>query len=91
MELQTPQFFAEGGVGKIYVAKWRQTYVAVKKLKQEYHQKDYIEEFIREYKILEKLRHPNIVTFMGFCNEDSNYCIVQEFCVNKSLFSVIQT
>jgi predicted Ser/Thr protein kinase len=36
-ELKNPVEIAEGGFGKIYIAKWRETYVAVKVLKSEFH------------------------------------------------------
>lgn len=38
---------------------------------------------------MQKLRHPNIVTFMGFCKREPNLAIVLEFCENLSLFNLL--
>lgn len=73
----------------IYKAKWRETLVAVKVLKSELLNEATIKDFLYEYKAMEALRHPNIVTFMGACTKFPNLAIVLEFCPNKSLWSLL--
>lgn len=39
-----------------------------------------IERFVREIRLLARLRHPNLILFMGYCIAPE-LCIVQEFMV----------
>src|SRR5690349_10083737 len=75
----------EGAFGEI----WRGTLwsfeVAIKTLKR-VKESDFIA-FRQEADILSKLRHPNIVTFLGACFEKPNVCIVTEFL--KQVFSAV--
>lgn len=63
--------------------------MAVKVLKSEFHNEPSLNDFYRECAVMEKLRHPNIVQFMGACFDKPNYAIVLEFCANMSLFSLM--
>jgi len=39
--------------------------------------------------VLRKLRHPNIVLYMGYCSHPSNFCIITEFLANGSLWDIL--
>lgn len=39
--------------------------------------------------MMESLRHPNIVLFMGACTQLPNLAIVLEYCANKSLWNLL--
>ncbi|KAJ0101955.1 hypothetical protein Patl1_05946 [Pistacia atlantica] len=66
------------------------TDVAVKILvEQEFHA-DRFEEFLREVAIMKRLRHPNIVLFMGAVTQPPNLSIVTEYLSRGSLFNLLQ-
>ncbi len=46
-------------------------------------------EFMVEMKLMSKLRHPNIVTFLGACIHNPNLAIVLEFMAGGSLYRAI--
>jgi predicted secreted protein len=54
---------AEGSFGVVFGGKYRGSLVAIKKMKRD----EEGEEFKHEVKMLNSLRHPNIVLFMGAC------------------------
>lgn len=47
------------------------------------------ERFISEVRILARLRHPNLILFMGYCTKP-DLCIVSEYLNKGSLFSVLR-
>ena len=59
---------------------FRETDVAVKRLKIVEIKEENLKEFKREVHTLTKLRHPNLVLFMGAACDKTNVCIVTEFC-----------
>ncbi|XP_031264331.1 serine/threonine-protein kinase CTR1-like isoform X2 [Pistacia vera] len=80
----------EGSYGTVHHAKWRNSDVAVKILvEQEFHA-DRFEEFLREVAIMKRLRHPNIVLFMGAVTQPPNLSIVTEYLSRGSLFNLLQ-
>jgi mitogen-activated protein kinase kinase kinase 9 len=89
-DITTVKPISEGGFGLIYKARWRESTVAVKLLKQEFMKEDTIKDFLNECYAMESLRHPNIVMFLGACTKYPNLAIVLEYCSNKSLWSVLQ-
>jgi serine/threonine protein kinase len=48
-----------------------------------------VERFIAEVKILARLRHPNLILFMGFCTAPE-LCIISEYMNRGSLFSLLR-
>jgi len=38
---------------------------------------------------MRKIRHPNIITFMGFCAEKPDICIITEFMSRGSLYDIL--
>ena len=46
--------------------------------------------FLAECKVMEVLRHPNIVLFLGACIKPPNLGLVLEYCNKGSLWSVLQ-
>uniref|UniRef100_A0A1D1Y9N9 RING-type E3 ubiquitin transferase n=1 Tax=Anthurium amnicola TaxID=1678845 RepID=A0A1D1Y9N9_9ARAE len=72
----------EGGYGSVYKGFLRHTTVAVKKLDCQSMQG--LPEFYQEVDILTKVRHPNLVNFIGACSFPEP-CLVYEFLPNGSL------
>ncbi|KAK9196832.1 hypothetical protein WN943_004965 [Citrus x changshan-huyou] len=68
-----------GSFGTVHHADWHGSDVAVKILmEQEFHAERF-KEFLREVAIMKRLRHPNIVLFMGAVTQPPNLSIVTEY------------
>nr|XP_043637033.1 uncharacterized protein LOC122608017 isoform X2 [Erigeron canadensis] len=82
-----------GGFGKVYKGqlslvstsegKWLNTMVAVKRLDRAFGQGD--PEFWKEIMSLARYKHENLVSLLGFCDEDGEKILVYEYLSNKSL------
>lgn len=88
LKLQRP--IGRGGFGEVYFAKWKETVVAVKKLRVENSSEKKIVEFSQEVMKFCTLNHENIVKFIGACVEMPNICIVMEY-MQTSLFEAIHS
>ncbi|MFS8029368.1 putative protein kinase RLK-Pelle-CrRLK1L-1 family [Helianthus anomalus] len=84
--------FAEdrrGGFGKVYKGKIKiagfdgQPMVALKRLDPRFGQGD--SEFWKEIMMLQRYKHKNIVSLLGFCDEREEKILVYEYVVNRSL------
>ncbi|XP_055807112.1 serine/threonine-protein kinase CTR1-like isoform X2 [Solanum dulcamara] len=78
-----------GSFGTVHRADWNGSDVAVKILmEQDFHAERY-KEFLREVAIMKRLRHPNIVLFMGAVTEPPNLSIVTEYLSRGSLHRLL--
>lgn len=76
----------EGAYGVVYKAEYAGLAIAAKKLKGSIAPEAVKEEFEHEVATLKKLRHPNIILFMGITQDDEhNMYILSEFGDNGSL------
>ncbi|GJN29210.1 hypothetical protein PR202_gb17409 [Eleusine coracana subsp. coracana] len=78
-----------GSFGEVYRGEWHGTEVAVKKFLQQDITSDALEEFRTEVRIMRRVRHPNVVLFMGAVTRIPNLSIVTEFLPRGSLFRLI--
>ncbi|XP_042411269.1 probable serine/threonine-protein kinase SIS8 isoform X2 [Zingiber officinale] len=78
-----------GSFGEVYHGDWHGTEVAVKRFLHQDISSDALEEFISEVRIMKRLRHPNVVLFMGAVTCVPNLSIVTEFLHRGSLFRLI--
>jgi ankyrin repeat protein len=78
-----------GGCGEVSKAVWRGTEVAVKKLYTQRMKDKDLKEFRAEIQMMSKLRHPNVVLFMGACTNPPNLCIVTEYLPRGSLWHIL--
>ncbi|KAA8536949.1 hypothetical protein F0562_029427 [Nyssa sinensis] len=78
-----------GSYGEVYHADWNGTEVAVKKFLDQDFSGAALEEFKREVRIMRRLRHPNVVLFMGAVTRPPNLSIVTEFLPRGSLYRII--
>jgi serine/threonine protein kinase len=78
------RLLGQGASSKVYLAKWRETFVVAKVIDNEFAtlKKSIVE---REIAIMSKLHHPNIVQFLGFIHDP--FIIVSEYIVNGTISS----
>ncbi|XVE89824.1 hypothetical protein DITRI_Ditri20bG0025400 [Diplodiscus trichospermus] len=78
-----------GSYGEVYHADWNGTEVAVKKFLDQDFSGDALAEFKREMRIMRRLRHPNVVLFMGAVTRPPNLSIITEFLPRGSLYKIL--
>ncbi|CAN6714896.1 unnamed protein product [Malus baccata var. baccata] len=78
-----------GSYGEVYHADWHGTEVAVKKFLDQDFSGAALAEFKREVRIMRRLRHPNVVLFMGAVTRPPNLSIISEFLPRGSLYRII--
>lgn len=87
-----------GTCGVVFLAQWLGARVAVKKVVMSLIHGDAWKEFQAETSMLKKLRHPNVVLFIGIVGksaapssvfESDDFCIVTEFLAKGSLQDVL--
>ena len=78
------KLLGEGSFAKVYLARWRGTFVVAKVIIQKYNNKELV---LREIEIMTKLHHPNIVQFLGYIDEP--FIIIMEYIPNNDLLSFI--
>ncbi|XP_057534330.1 serine/threonine-protein kinase CTR1-like [Amaranthus tricolor] len=78
-----------GSFGTVHRAEWNGSEVAVKILMEQDFHPERCNEFLREVAIMKRLRHPNIVLFMGAVTEPPNLAIVTEYLCRGSLYRLL--
>ncbi|PSS23613.1 Serine/threonine-protein kinase [Actinidia chinensis var. chinensis] len=78
-----------GSFGTVYRADWHGSDVAVKILMDQDFHPELLKEFLREVTITRRLRHPNIVLFMGAVTQPPNLSIVTEYLSRGSLYKLL--
>ncbi|CAA0809112.1 Protein kinase superfamily protein [Striga hermonthica] len=88
-ELHIKERVGAGSFGTVHRAEWHGSDVAVKVLTlQDFHD-DQLKEFLREVAIMKRIRHPNVVLFMGAVTKRPHLSIVTEYLPRGSLFRLI--
>ncbi|KAL2992698.1 hypothetical protein AAZX31_10G062200 [Glycine max] len=78
-----------GSFGTVHRAEWNGSDVAVKILMEQDFLAECFKEFLREVAIMKRLRHPNIVLFMGAVTQPPNLSIVTEYLSRGSLYRLL--
>ncbi|KAJ8747831.1 hypothetical protein K2173_011540 [Erythroxylum novogranatense] len=78
-----------GSYGEVYRGDWHGTEVAVKRFLDQDIMSDSLEEFKTEVRIMKRVRHPNVVLFMGAVTRAPNLSIVTEFLPRGSLYRLL--
>ncbi|XP_057449224.1 serine/threonine-protein kinase STY17 isoform X2 [Lotus japonicus] len=78
-----------GSFGDLYRGTYCSQDVAIKVLKPERISTDMLKEFAQEVYIMRKIRHKNVVQFIGACTRTPNLCIVTEFMSRGSLYDFL--
>ncbi|XP_071730365.1 probable serine/threonine-protein kinase SIS8 isoform X2 [Rutidosis leptorrhynchoides] len=78
-----------GSCGEVYRSEWNGTEVAVKKFMNQDISGDGLTQFKGEVEIMLRLRHPNVVLFMGAVTRPPNLSILTEYLPRGSLFRLL--
>ncbi|KAG6427491.1 hypothetical protein SASPL_111737 [Salvia splendens] len=88
-DLVVNEIIGAGSFGTVHRAEWNRCDVAVKIIMEQDFHAERFKEFIREVAIMKRLRHPNIVLFMGAVTEPPNLSIVTEYLSRGSLYRLL--
>ncbi|KAJ4962265.1 hypothetical protein NE237_022204 [Protea cynaroides] len=80
---------ASGSYGDLYKGTYYSQEVAIKVLKPERVNEDMQREFAQEVYIMRKVRHKNVVQFIGACTQPPTLCIVTEFMSGGSVYDFL--
>ncbi|KAH6813270.1 ACT-like protein tyrosine kinase family protein [Perilla frutescens var. frutescens] len=80
---------ASGSYGDLYRGTYRSQDVAIKILKAERLNAELQNEFAQEVFIMRKIRHKNVVQFIGACTRPPNLCIVTEYMSGGSVYDFL--
>eukprot|EP00898_Chlorokybus_atmophyticus_P001190 jgi/Chlat1/2071/Chrsp17S02771 len=100
-DLKLTRNIGGGAYGQVHLASWRHTDVAVKKLGAAWgpdagghslgaaFSAESVALFRKEVGIMCRMRHPNVVMFIGACIAPPDLCLVTEYCPRGSLYDVM--
>jgi len=89
-EINKLEKIGSGAYSELFKAEWRGTIVAVKLMKAQETSEEVLRQFHDEVNTLSKLRHPNIVLFMGACGRPPNVSIITEFCFGGNVYNALR-
>ncbi|XP_059289420.1 uncharacterized protein LOC132042927 isoform X1 [Lycium ferocissimum] len=89
-DLTIGEQIGEGSCGTVYHGLWYGSDVAVKVFSKQEYSEEVIYSFKQEIALMKRLRHPNILLFMGAVTSPQRLCIVTEFLPRGSLFRLLQ-
>ncbi|CAK7352978.1 unnamed protein product [Dovyalis caffra] len=88
-DLEIGERIGIGSYGEVYHGDWNGTEVAVKKFLDQGFSGDALVQFKCEAEIMLRLRHPNVVLFMGAVTRPPNLSILTEFLPRGSLYRLL--
>ncbi|XP_042402003.1 RGS domain-containing serine/threonine-protein kinase A-like isoform X1 [Zingiber officinale] len=89
-DLTIGEQIGQGSCGTVYHALWYGSDVAAKVFSKQEYSDDVILSFRQEVSLMKRLRHPNMLLFMGAVTSPQRLCIVTEFLPRGSLFRLLQ-
>jgi len=90
-EITFGDHIASGGYGTVFKGVWRDSEVAVKVLNTDGLQEDEMQSVLREIRLMKKLSHPHIVTYMGSTQVPGQpLCIIMEFIKGGVLTKLLE-
>ena len=88
-EIELGRRIGIGSYGEVFKGTYRFTDVAVKRILGRDASLAVVEDFKAEIAIMRRLRHPNIVQFMGAITRPPSLCIVTQYVARGSLFKLL--
>ncbi|CAN6809584.1 unnamed protein product [Brassica oleracea] len=89
-DLTVGEEIGQGSCGTVYRGLWFGSVVAVKVFSKEEYSEEVIQSFRQEVALMKRLRHPNVLLFMGAVTSPQRLCIVSELLPRGSLFQLLQ-
>lgn len=89
-DLTIGEQIGQGACGTVYHGLWYGSDVAIKVFSEQEYSTELVETFRKEVSLMKRLRHPNILLFMGAVTSAERLCIVSEFLPRGSLFRLLQ-
>ncbi|KAK8554502.1 hypothetical protein V6N13_093491 [Hibiscus sabdariffa] len=81
----------EGAYGEVYLVKWRGTEVAAKTIRSSIASNPKAKNtFLKELSLWQRLRHPNIVQFLGVLKHSDRLIFLTEYLRNGSLYDILK-
>ncbi|KAF5177325.1 Integrin-linked protein kinase [Thalictrum thalictroides] len=81
----------EGAYGEVYLVKWRGTEVAAKTIRSSIASNHRVRTtFMKELALWQRLRHPNIVQFLGVLKHSDRLIFLTEYLRNGSLYDILK-
>ncbi|KAI3917305.1 hypothetical protein MKW98_027224, partial [Papaver atlanticum] len=90
-ELTVGGKLGRGSCGTLYHGMWCGSDVALKVFFKFEYPDDLLHSFKQEVLLMKKLRHPNVLLFMGAVTSPKHLCIVTEFMPRGSLFQLLRS
>ncbi|XP_068646389.1 serine/threonine-protein kinase 12-like [Aristolochia californica] len=90
VNMKEAALIGEGSFGEVYLVKWRGTEVAAKTIRSSIASNDRVKKsFMKELEMWQRLRHPNIVQFLGVLKHPDRLIFLTEYLSNGSLFDIL--
>jgi len=90
VEVKEEAQLGKGAFGVVYKGTIFGKAVAIKKLNKQDFSSEVLEEFVKEVKVMCRIRHPNVVLFMGACTDPGHLAIVTELLPKGSLETLLK-
>ncbi|CAI0414272.1 unnamed protein product [Linum tenue] len=87
--LQLAEEVGQGAFAAVYRAIWNESDVAVKVYFASDYREETLHEYTKEIEIMKRLRHPNVLLFMGAVYSPQRLALVTEFLPRGSLFKTL--
>lgn len=91
VDMKEATLIGEGAYGEVYLVKWRGTEVAAKTIRSSIASNQMVKKtFLKELGLWQKLRHPNIVQFLGVLKDSDRLIFLTEYLRNGSLYDILR-
>ncbi|KAK6140619.1 hypothetical protein DH2020_025648 [Rehmannia glutinosa] len=91
VDMNEATLIGEGAYGEVYLVKWRGTEVAAKTIRSSIASNKTVKDnFLKELGLWQKLRHPNIVQFLGVLKHPDRLIFLTEYLRNGSLYDILR-
>ncbi|KAF8380241.1 hypothetical protein HHK36_027723 [Tetracentron sinense] len=91
VDMDEGTLIGEGAYGEVYLVKWRGTEVAAKTIRSSIASNPRVKSaFMKELALWQRLRHPNIVQFLGVLKDSDRLIFLTEFLCNGNLYDILR-